>query len=64
MASMPGLERKDEGVKLIGEISSPIDPPSCCRLATRCPLVMDQCKSVDPELRKIAPGHAAACLLY
>ena len=64
MASMPGLERRDKGVKLIGEITSPINPPSCCRLATRCPLVMDQCKSIDPELRQIAPGHAAACLLY
>jgi len=64
MASMPGLGRKDEGVKLIGEISSPIDPPSCCRLATRCPLVMDQCKVVDPQLKEIAPGHAVACLLY
>jgi peptide/nickel transport system ATP-binding protein len=64
MASMPGLERRDEGVKLVGEISSPIDPPACCRLASRCPVAMDQCKSIDPELKEIAPGHFVACLLY
>ena len=64
MASMPGLERRDAGVKLIGEISSPIDPPSCCRLASRCPVAMEQCKSVDPQLKEIAPGHFVACLLY
>lgn len=64
MASMPGLERKDAEVKLVGEISSPIDPPPGCRLASRCPVAKDQCKSVNPELREIAPGHSVACLLY
>jgi oligopeptide/dipeptide ABC transporter ATP-binding protein len=64
MASMPGLERRDAGVELIGEISSPIDPPPGCRLASRCPVAMDRCKSVDPELKEIAPGHYAACLRY
>ncbi|MCG6909079.1 MAG: ATP-binding cassette domain-containing protein [Deltaproteobacteria bacterium] len=64
MASMPGLDRKDAGVNLIGEISSPIDPPPGCRLASRCPVAMDQCKSIDPELKDIAPGHAVACVHY
>jgi oligopeptide/dipeptide ABC transporter ATP-binding protein len=64
MASMPGLERKDTAVKLIGEISSPIDPPLGCRLASRCPVAKDRCKSVNPELKEIAPGHSVACLLY
>jgi hypothetical protein len=27
-------------------------------------VAMDQCKSVDPELKEIAPGHSVACLLY
>jgi oligopeptide/dipeptide ABC transporter ATP-binding protein len=64
MASMPGRQRKDAKAKLIGEISSPIDPPPGCRLASRCPVAMDQCKSIDPELKEIAPGHFVACLLY
>ena len=64
MASMPGLQRKDAEVKLIGEISSPIDPPPGCRLASRCPVAMGPCKSIEPQLKQIARGHAVACPRY
>ncbi|MBW2092467.1 MAG: ABC transporter ATP-binding protein, partial [Deltaproteobacteria bacterium] len=62
LASMPGLERKDSHVKLIGEISSPINPPPGCRLASRCPVARDECKDITPDLKEITPGHKVACL--
>ena len=32
-----------------------------CRFAPRCPLATGICRTHDPALREIAPGHAAAC---
>ncbi|HHE75465.1 MAG TPA: ATP-binding cassette domain-containing protein, partial [Desulfobacteraceae bacterium] len=57
LASMPGREKKDTRVKLIGEISSPINPPPGCRLATRCPMAKDECLEKTPELKEISPKH-------
>jgi len=62
LASMPGLERKDASVRLIGEISSPIDPPPGCRLASRCSVAKEECHRITPELKEVSPGHMVACL--
>ena len=62
LASMPGLGKKDTRVRLVGEISSPINPPPGCRLAPRCPIVEDACRDITPELREMSPGHRVACL--
>jgi len=61
LASMPGLERASESVRLVGEISSPIDPPAGCRLATRCPMARSECATASPMLKEVAPGHFSAC---
>ena len=61
LASMPGLGKKDARVRLVGEISSPINPPPGCRLAPRCPMVEPACRNGTPELREISPGHGVAC---
>ena len=62
LASMPGLEKKDARVRLVGEIGSPIDPSPGCRLASRCPVAGEECFNVNPELKEISPGHAVACI--
>ena len=46
-----------------GELPSPLDPPSGCPYHTRCPLVMDRCRSVRPELVPYGDRGAAACHL-
>jgi oligopeptide/dipeptide ABC transporter ATP-binding protein len=57
----PG-ERREE-IILSGEIPSPLAPPPGCRFHTRCPHVMDRCRSDEPPL---APqgGRLVACHLY
>lgn len=47
-----------------GEVPSPINPPSGCRFRTRCKYVKDICRSIEPELKEIAPNHKCACHLY
>jgi oligopeptide/dipeptide ABC transporter ATP-binding protein len=48
---------------LRGETPNPISVPSGCRFHPRCPVVFDECKTTDPELRDVAAGQRAACLL-
>jgi oligopeptide/dipeptide ABC transporter ATP-binding protein len=51
---------------LRGETPNPIAVPPGCRFHPRCPVAVDACRTVDPELRApsgAAAGHRAACLL-
>jgi peptide/nickel transport system ATP-binding protein len=44
-----------------GEPPKVIDPAPGCRFRWRCPLAIDACHRVTPELADLGPGHAAAC---
>jgi oligopeptide/dipeptide ABC transporter ATP-binding protein len=59
----PEQTRDRERIALRGEVPTPLNPPSGCRFHTRCPYVMDKCKTHEPEFKEIAPGHFAACHL-
>lgn len=58
---IPKVGAKKGRILLKGEISSPIDPGSGCRFATRCQFATEECMTVSPGLREIAPGHVTAC---
>jgi oligopeptide/dipeptide ABC transporter ATP-binding protein len=49
---------------LTGDVPSPVNPPSGCHFHTRCVYAMGRCKTDEPSLREILPGHMAACHLH
>ena len=57
-------ERARHRTVLVGDVPSPINPPSGCRFHPRCPKRMDACSLQGPELKEIEPGHFTACFLY
>jgi peptide/nickel transport system ATP-binding protein len=44
-----------------GEPPRVIDPGPGCRFRWRCPLAIDTCAQVTPQLRLLGPEHSAAC---
>mgnify|MGYP003923748847 FL=1 len=38
-----------------------IDLPTGCKFHPRCAFATDRCKTEEPELEEVGPGHAAAC---
>ncbi len=47
---VPDPHHKSQRQILVGDVPSPINPPSGCGFHTRCPKVMDVCRSTAPAL--------------
>ncbi|HSP46526.1 MAG TPA: dipeptide ABC transporter ATP-binding protein [Clostridiaceae bacterium] len=60
---IPDPTVKRNRIILKGDIPSPAKPPSGCTFHTRCPYVMDRCKSEIPILKEVERGHFVACHL-
>lgn len=66
LASVPSLEpgEKRERRTLAGDVPTPLNPPSGCPFHTRCPEVMDVCRTEVPVTIPQGPEHTVACHLY
>jgi oligopeptide transport system ATP-binding protein len=59
----PRKERARKRTILVGDVPSPINPPSGCRFHPRCPVAVEKCKTHVPEWHEAAPQHWVACHL-
>jgi oligopeptide/dipeptide ABC transporter ATP-binding protein len=60
---IPDPAAKKQRVVLRGDVPTPINPPSGCRVHTRCPIAVDRCKLEEPPLRQVADGRDVTCHL-
>ncbi|MFN2484389.1 MAG: ABC transporter ATP-binding protein [Candidatus Limnocylindria bacterium] len=62
----PSIEKRRKRIILLGDVPSPVNPPSGCRFHTRCWLRKqlgnpDRCVTERPALRELVPDHQTAC---
>ena len=62
----PDARSRRRRIILVGDVPSPVNPPSGCRFHTRCWLRQqlgnpERCATERPELRVLRPDHGVAC---
>jgi oligopeptide/dipeptide ABC transporter ATP-binding protein len=65
MAAAPIANPRARRERLVieGDVPSPMHPPPGCHFHTRCPYAIARCRTEDPPLQEVAPGHVVACHL-
>lgn len=66
LSSVPELNPQDEKerIHLQGELPSPENLPTGCKFHTRCPYVMEICKTSTPQIKEFSGTHNCKCFLY
>jgi oligopeptide/dipeptide ABC transporter ATP-binding protein len=57
----PDVEDTRRRIILMGDVPTPVNPPSGCVFHTRCPIARERCAHDVPEWRELTPGHWVAC---
>ena len=63
--AVPTVSSKNSVKKTIiqGDIPSPVNLPKGCKFHTRCPYVMEKCRTEAPVLKEISENHSVRCFL-
>ncbi|MCW3481522.1 ABC transporter ATP-binding protein [Neisseriaceae bacterium JH1-16] len=61
LSATPSIHPEDRKIKIkiVGELPSPLNPPSGCAFHKRCPYAVERCKQEVPELRPIGDRQVA-----
>jgi peptide/nickel transport system ATP-binding protein/oligopeptide transport system ATP-binding protein len=57
----PSRRHQRDRIRLSGDVPSPLNPPPACRFHTRCWKAQEVCRTVEPPLMELRPGHRVAC---
>ncbi|MBI3836563.1 MAG: ABC transporter ATP-binding protein [Planctomycetia bacterium] len=57
----PGKSKQEKLTTIAGMVPSPLHFPGGCKFHPRCVYVEDRCRTEEPALRAISPGHFARC---
>jgi peptide/nickel transport system ATP-binding protein len=57
----PDPRLRSQRLILEGEVADPAQPPSGCYFHPRCRYVVEICRTDEPQLTEVEPGHWARC---
>ncbi|GAB3306806.1 ATP-binding cassette domain-containing protein [Epidermidibacterium keratini] len=66
LSAIPDASRnrkRRERIVLAGDLPDPSDPPTGCPFQTRCPYVMEICRTENPPMTEVLAGGSVACHL-
>jgi oligopeptide/dipeptide ABC transporter ATP-binding protein len=66
LASIPMADPSGHSVEaaILGDVPSPTEVPPGCAFHTRCPRILDRCRTEMPSLCEIEPGRQVRCWLH
>lgn len=67
LAAKPSLNPHKKGTtpsSILGDVPSPLNPPTGCHFHPRCPDAIDRCKLERPTTSKLEKNHSVKCHLY
>lgn len=67
LSAVPSVDKKRreklQRIDIAGDPHDPVNPPTGCRFANRCPMAQAQCNEKEPELKRLSESHEVACHL-
>jgi len=65
LSAVPSFKPRDKGrILLLGDVPSPLNPPSGCHFHPRCHRVLPICSQEEPMLAEVTQDHFVSCHLY